>query len=133
MGTMIQYGNSGRASAPPDRARAELSAMQTIADILSSLPDIDARQRVLRWVAEHFDEAPATAIPAPVRAKSGLSLAPLAPQADPENLDSLFENENTSILSADKPVCHSGPQPVASMIESFVDDFRKLANDWQSV
>ena len=109
--------------------------MQAVAVALGDLNDPGAVDRVLRWAADHFKALEADA-PAPPAAL-GEQVPPLqlvsreatADKQDPENLDSLFETD-AAPMGVGK-LRTARPQPVPSMISSFVADFQKLANDWQ--
>jgi hypothetical protein len=116
------------------RADTELSAMQAIAAALSALPDVEARTRVLRWAAEHFDAnvTPSVTQEQPVQPTA----APQAPQAsegdvDPLNLDTIFDDGSAPTFDTKTPLRPAKP-PVVTALHNFVADFQKLARDWQS-
>lgn len=155
MGIMVPYGRAdaalrvahSRDSTPVDPVHAEVAAMETIADAMAKLPE-DARGRVLRWVGELFGNvvlsAPATrsAPPAAASASTGdpdLALPDFsdffgATSADDDDLIdpaegcSLVETAPADIDTATA----QEDQPVVSMIHSFVEEFQKLAREWES-
>jgi hypothetical protein len=122
------------------RARSELEAMEAIADLLAQLPDAAARNRVLTWAGAIFHQAePAlfSTAPAPplhvvrpvafkdsnvtAQEDSGLSIG---------DLEDWFVTDKTPLPAARSPQAVK-TQPVVSMIHGFVEDFQKLAKDWQ--
>ncbi len=113
------------------RVDTELSAMQAIADALSALPDREARTRVLRWAAAHFE---ANLTPGVVEAQQVQPTAALqVPQGDvdPLNLDTIFDDGVAPTLRARTSLRPAKP-PVVTALHNFVADFQKLARDWQS-
>lgn len=155
MGTMVQYSRPDAAlrvahshdSTPIDPVRAEVAAMQTIADAMAKLPE-DARGRVLRWAGELFGNvvlsapAPTAAPPASAAVPAGdadLAVADLVdffdstPVVDDDLIDpaegcSLVETAPANV----EPASAKEDQPVVSMIHSFVEEFQKLAREWES-
>lgn len=152
MGTMIQYKQSDSSAAATrntpeavDRARTELSVMQAIAEQLAQLQDDRSRHRVLSWAEEAFgvkEAAPAggpsaqpIATPAQV---APLTMVPRSAKVAEED-DGLTIGdlkEWFDVPSPPDPDDSCSPadadQPVVSMIHGFVEDFQKLARDWQA-
>jgi hypothetical protein len=111
------------------RAETELSAMQAIASALTSLPDGEARTRVLRWAAEHFDADMTPSVPQPETPQAATALQS---EGDPLNLDTIFDDGIAPSFTTRKPVRRSAKPPVVTALNNFVADFQKLARDWQS-
>jgi hypothetical protein len=113
------------------RADTELSAMQEIANALSTLPDGEARTRVLRWAAEHFDANVTPSVVQAQQVQPTAALQALEGEADPLNLDTIFDDGIAPTFHAQTPLRHAKP-PVVTALHNFVADFQKLARDWQS-
>jgi hypothetical protein len=122
------------------RARSELEAMEGIAALLARLPDAAARTRVLQWADAVFRHAEPALFP--VAAAPTLHVVrPLAfqqsnltAQDDSDlsvgDLEDWFDTDKTPPPDDRLPQAVT-TQPVVSMIHGFVEDFRKLARDWQ--
>jgi hypothetical protein len=114
-------------------ASLELAAMQAVTEALSKVEDAAARERVLRWVNDYFSSGAATSdAPAIEVTPEEVPAAQEPRAADPENLHSLFGNEEITLEPALLARRRSAPQPVVSELRSFVADFQKLASDWQA-
>ena len=130
---------------PPEicPVRTELTAMRSITAALEHLPSDEARARVLQWAAQFFEvrQAPAPAAsqqPASRRfgqsrnADPYLAVAELSslfgPRPSPAEVDE-FEPIDEERAAAD--AASDSDRSVASMVQSFVADFQKLACDWQ--
>jgi hypothetical protein len=147
--TMEKTGSTQAAA----RARSELEAMEGIADLLARLPDAAARSRVLQWVDAIFrqDKQALVTMPAPVTTPALPPLHVVRPAAFQESkaeapedwglsvadLDDWFDNDKTPppddrLPEPDERLPEPvSTQPVVSMIHGFVEDFQKLARDWQ--
>jgi hypothetical protein len=126
------------------RARSELAAMEGIADLLARLPDAAARHRVLQWAAAivHQDEPAPVSIPGSMPGATPLHVVRSAAVQESKvnaqedwglsvgDLHNWFEKDSTPPPD-DRLQDAVAPRPVASMIHGFVEDFRKLARDWQ--
>jgi hypothetical protein len=146
--------HGGRVSSNRSSTDPELTAMQGVADALAGLPDAAARIRVLRWALDRFaagEEEIFGSADAPPPARS-LTIVPARKpdiHADLEvcDLEDLFERRmngdaedgdvvdgTPAPLVSTEPVVEdtrrAANQPVASMIRGFVEDFRKLAREW---
>lgn len=151
MGTMIQYKQSDSSTATTrntpeaaDCARTEISVMQTVADQLARLQDGASRHRVLSWAEEIFgvkEAAPAggpsvqpVATPAQV---APLTMVPRSATVAEED-DALTVGDLKDWFDVPSPSdpddsrSPAADQPVVSMIHGFVEDFQKLARDWQA-
>jgi hypothetical protein len=106
----------------------ELSAMQAIANALTSLPDGEARTRVLRWAAGHFEANMTLSV---VQAETAQAAAALQGDVDPLNLDTIFDDGIAPKFRRNTPLRPAKP-PVVTALHNFVADFQKLARDWQS-
>lgn len=136
--------------------RGELAALKTVADALASLPDTEARARVLRWAAERFlvplaaSSARSATVPAPKAAAwppqfldegTSADLLPALPNGEAdltvEDLKDLFEPVRPAHqpMGRPAPVAAASAPPggtgVVSMIHGFVEDFQQLARAWQ--
>ena len=111
------------------RADVELSAMHAIADAMMTLPDGEARIRVLRWAAEHFDADPAPSVLQPEPASAA---AESHRGGDPLNLESIFDDGVEPSFITNTPRRRSASLPVTTALHNFVSDFQKLAHDWQN-
>jgi hypothetical protein len=133
--------------APLDPVRAEVVAMETIAEAMATVSP-EARGRVMRWAGELFGDGAATAATKPAGAAAAvggdLSVGDLADffEAKPEDLADQTDlldlaecwpvapaNENESEIENEK---EKQKEPIVSMIHGFVEDFKKLARDWES-
>ena len=122
------------------RARLELAAMEDIADLLARLPDAAARSRVLQWAEAivHQDEpAPISmpgATPLHLVRSAAFQESTKHAQEDPDlsvgDLKDWFDRNSTRPPD-DRLPDSVGMRPVVSMIHGFVEDFQKLAHDWQ--
>jgi hypothetical protein len=131
--------------APLDPVRAELGAMETIGAAMTPLSG-EARTRVLRWAAELFAHTPATpdvSVSAAGAAGADLAVSDLIDFFDTKpagrnDLNDLFDPaEGCALGDADTekekaPAKLKENEPVVSMIHGFVEDFKKLARDWES-
>lgn len=121
----------------------ELTAMQAVGRALASVSDPAVRARVLQWAVERFGaQTDVTA------STSGPSAAPPSGGDGDLTLDGvqwLFDGHAAGRRDSDDepdprpplgPVLHRREHADASGLEtivhSFVDDFRRLAQEWQS-
>ncbi len=120
------------------RVERELEAMRQVVQVLSGLPDENARARVLRWAAEHLTVAQASAH-APIQGMARAELAATS-QPKPTDIDSsgLTFDDLESLFEADASAPGtSGEEPVAaeagaSQSRGIVKDFQRNASGRQS-
>jgi hypothetical protein len=139
----VAFSNDIVDSAPLDPVRAEVGAMETIGAAMAPLSG-EARVRVLRWAAELFGNTPATpdvSVPgAAGAAGADLAVSDLIDffDAKPAGGNDLFDPaEGCTFGGVDtgkekEPAKVKEKEPVVSMIHGFVEDFKKLARDWES-
>jgi len=147
---MLTAVHSTNFSETTTRMRNELAVMRALATALESLPDDRARVRAIRWVIEAFnlelDQQDNTTSEPPVVAARGTAARSSDPGLTMEGIDEMFPGPKrlpagspTNQATADRG---DEPQPqtksdddrnqgVKSMIDGFVSDFQKLAQDWQ--
>ena len=121
------------------RARSELEAMEAIADLLARLPDAAARNRVLKWADAMFHQAepalfsPTAAPPLHVVRPVAFRDSNVTAQDDSDLSVGDWEDwfDKKPPPPADRFPQAVKAQPVVSMIHGFVEDFQKLARDWQ--
>jgi hypothetical protein len=121
-------------------ARLELEAMEGIAELLARLPDAAARTRVLQWVEGVFRpgepalSSPAAAPPLHVVRPVAIQDSTVTAGDDSDlsvgDLEDWFDTDKTPPPDDRFPQAVR-TQPVVSMIHGFVEDFQKLARDWQ--
>ena len=114
--------------------------MEGIADLLARLPDAAACNRVLQWVEDVFHPAEpalsstAAAPPLHVVRPVALQDSTVTAQDDSDlsvgDLEDWFDTEKPPPPDDGFPQA-ARTQPVVSMIHGFVEDFQKLARDWQ--
>ena len=119
--------------------------MEDIADLLARLPDAAARHRVLQWAAAtvHQDgpasismpgSTPGALTPLHVERSAAFQESKVNAQEDPSlsvgDLNDWFDKDSTPPAD-DRLQDAVAPRPVVSMIHGFVEDFQKLARDWQ--
>ncbi len=114
--------------------------MEGIAALLARLPDAAARHRVLQWVEAVFHPAeaalssPAAAPPLHVVRPVPFHDSTVTAQDDSDlsvgDLEDWFDTDKTPPPDDRFPQAVK-TQPVVSMIHGFVEDFQKLARDWQ--
>jgi hypothetical protein len=115
---------------------SEVDVMMQLAHALGTLPDLDARRRVLRWAMEryHVDIVTTAAIgaaPAEVSGADDSSLAvdcledffPAKPAGDGDGLEVVPEVR--------PPVAPETQPGVETLIRAFAADFRRFAHEWQ--
>ena len=120
-------GATPSATESTDRARAELSAMQAIADLLARLPDDAARARVLSWAEGIFRPTqvvsvvvPRVSPPTAATSQAPIQAAPPAVAADEDGdlsvggIEDWFENTSTSDPAAERSQADAD-QPVVAM------------------
>jgi hypothetical protein len=141
------------------RGGTELEAMQAIAEVLGDLPDAETRARVLKWANELYGDgtyvAPTPALPEPlpgnvagVHVDVEVDPQPLGATLDDplavEDLEELFscppparpDRETPrppapAAIEVQPPTPPAKPEAVATMLQSFIEDFRKLAAEWE--
>ena len=124
---MAQHQAAGHQTAPQASAlsndlTAEIAAMAKIAAALGDL-DASTRARVLRWVADRFSAAALTQPPVtapPARPDMTLSV---------DGLGELFADRKSSAPA--EPAVDGPSEPVESMVRGFVDEFQRIAREWQ--
>jgi hypothetical protein len=130
------------ASTIDDDMYDEIDAMQTIARTLARM-DPGARVRILHWINERFNVAPAqpTAVGETAHAATaadptltvdGLDLFSDRPaEARADGLD-LFCDPPAE-ARADGPIAAAPDAPLDSVVRGFANDFKRFAIEWQSV
>jgi hypothetical protein len=105
----------------------EIDAMQKVGTALAELSD-DARVRVLQWAADRFLQTPVAARPAPAPAAA----PPATPQDASLAVDGLGEFFQDALAQPYvERTPRAGDEPLESMVKGFVDDFQRLAREWQ--
>jgi hypothetical protein len=120
----------------------ELEAISAISDVLASLPDSDARARVLRWAAERF-EINASATAAPVAAAATTSaidqtlsvdgLQDLFPGAPVKDTRAHLSVDDTLALHDMLPAQLPTATPQAAPITTMATDNSQLALEIESL
>jgi hypothetical protein len=149
MATMLPYKDGALRiahsnDASNDPVRAELAAMQAIADAMTRLSE-ESRRRVAEWAGEHFGgavkvasppPAPRTVTPAtgPALDDTALAVADLEDffERRPDEADLTLIGPEEGCALEPAPATAADDQPVVSMIHGFVEEFQKLARDWES-
>ncbi len=106
--------------------------MQAVGRALASVSDPLVRARVLRWAAERFaDSSAAPGAPGDPPASGDADLAL-------DGVHALFdqgEDAGAPPEPAPRPIDHRraslDASPLEAVVRSFVDDFRRLAREWQ--
>ncbi len=106
----------------PDDLTAEIAAMQKIGTALAGLND-EVRLRVLRWAAERFSPLAPVQVAATQPNGQDTTLAV-------DSLEDFFDTRSPGSQVEQAP-CTSGAEPVESMVKGFVDDFQRIAREWQ--
>lgn len=117
--------DSSHCSAQPDEVDTELDVMMTVGHALATLRDPAARSRVLRWAAERFQGTTMGTVPSRVVSE------PADPCLTVEDLGDLF---NEPSASPHPEVHHTAREepPLDSLVRGFVDDFQRVALEWQA-
>lgn len=113
----------------------ELEAMAVISRVLETLPDVAARQRVLRWAAERVG-ADAVAFAAVAQKKTAVPLAD-DPALKVDSLEDMFgkpvaaEDDLRVVVGAPIPAAaDTSTAPVADVLRSFAAEFQRFAEEW---
>jgi hypothetical protein len=121
----------------------ELEAISAIGQVLASLPDSDARARVLRWAAERFDiNASITAAPAAAAAATTSAIDPtlsvdglqdLFPAAPVKDTRAHLPVDDTLALHDVLPGHVPAAMPAAAPITTMATDNSQLALEIESL
>jgi hypothetical protein len=118
--------DSSPCSAQPDEMETELHVMMTVGRALATLHDPAARSRVLRWAAERFQDTPMETVPSrAVSAPADPCLTVEDDLGDLFNAPSAFPHPEVHHAARDEP-------PLDSLVRGFVDDFQRVALEWQT-
>ena len=114
----------------------ELEVMAAIGRALGTLPDDDARQRVLRWACERFG---IDSIPESTLFPDGVVSRAVSAANDPalklDSIDDMFEAAPTAEDDLALPPTlpakdDTSKQPVEAVLRSFVAEFQRFAEEW---
>jgi hypothetical protein len=145
---MVHYltaGASKPAAGRPDRergladeARLELAAMHAISVALTSLPDSETRQRVIRWIVDRFRSGMVPREPQRPVTMAERSPSPGAERSpspgkdgdlDLEGVEQFFDEEGRTTVPARTT---GGPEKrLESLIRDFASDFQRFADEWE--
>ena len=106
---------------------SEVHVMLEVAQALERLEDPAARQRVLHWLTERYQN---DIVPAPARAEAASHTTAADPSLTVDGLSEFFPSGGAD---ADDDLRSPEPAPVGveHMIRGFADDFRRFALEWQ--
>jgi hypothetical protein len=120
-----------------DPLMTELEAMALISRVLGTLPDIAARQRVLRWAAERTG-VDAVAFSAAVQTTAAAVRVADDPTLKVDALEDMFAAapalaDDDLTVPVDEPLRAATPEaskPVADILRSFAAEFQRFAEEW---
>ena len=119
-----------------DPLMTELEAMAVISRLLETLPDAEARQRVLRWAAERVgaEIVASSAVVDPT--KPAVNVAD-DPALELDSLDDMFGKpvgveDDLSVVVDERIAATPDPSklPVADVLRSFAAEFQRFAEEW---